>query len=78
MMSLGLMHISQLGGNAINPADVLPRVAALPITKWQFKVSPGHEHLGPKAQDVHPDFNLDTDDKQHPTTGNLFSRLSNP
>jgi len=47
----------------VNPRDVLERVAALPISKWNFKHDTGVEHVGPMAQDFHAAFALGTDDR---------------
>jgi hypothetical protein len=41
----------------------LAKVAAMPVTEWQFKTEPGERHLGPMAQDFHAAFGLGTDDK---------------
>lgn len=44
---------------AIDPADVLRRVVALPITSWRYrKDAPQVRHLGPMAQDFHAAFGL--------------------
>ena len=43
---------------------MLAKVAALPISTWNYKTSPNAEHLGPVAQDFHSAFGLNgTDDK---------------
>jgi hypothetical protein len=47
----------------INPAEVLEKVAALPICRWNFKQDPNVEHVGPMAQDFHAAFGLGADDK---------------
>ncbi|VGO16732.1 hypothetical protein PDESU_05323 [Pontiella desulfatans] len=47
----------------ISPAEVLEKVAALPISRWNFKQDAGAEHVGPMAQDFHAAFGLGTDDK---------------
>ena len=39
------------------------KVAALPITLWNFKTDAGTRHIGPMAQDFHSAFNVGTDDK---------------
>ena len=50
----------------VNPEKVLAKVAALPITEWQYKVDPsGIEHLGPMAQDFHAAFGLNGGDDKH-------------
>ncbi len=48
---------------AIDPAEVLARVVALPITTWRYKKdTPEIRHLGPMAQDFSAAFGLgDTD-----------------
>lgn len=47
----------------VNPADVLARVAALPITRWNYKDDPSSQHIGPVAQDFRAAFGLGSDDK---------------
>jgi hypothetical protein len=47
----------------VSPRDVLERVAALPISRWNFKQDPNSEHVGPMAQDFHAAFGLGADDK---------------
>jgi hypothetical protein len=46
----------------VNAEDVLAKIAALPITQWNFKTEPGVAHLGPMAQDFHAAFNLGQND----------------
>jgi trimeric autotransporter adhesin len=53
---------------AINRGEILKKVAALPITEWQYKVAPGHEHIGPVAQDFHAAFGLNGSDDKHIST----------
>ena len=54
---------------AIKPAEVLAKVAALPITEWKYKVeADGTEHLGPMAQDFHAAFGLNGADDRHIAT----------
>jgi hypothetical protein len=48
---------------AVDAQEVLAKVAALPLTRWNYKASPGEEHIGPVAQDFHAAFGLGTDDK---------------
>ncbi len=43
---------------AVDPQEVLTRLAALPISKWRFKEGPEDEHLGPVAEDFHAAFGL--------------------
>jgi hypothetical protein len=47
----------------INPAEVLDKVAALPITRWNYKDDPSAQHIGPVAQDFRAAFGLGSDDK---------------
>jgi hypothetical protein len=49
--------------SGIDPQAVLEKVAALPISRWNFKQDPAAEHLGPMAQDFHEAFGLGTDNK---------------
>ncbi len=48
---------------AVSPEEVLAKVAALPISRWNFKGEAETPHLGPMAQDFHAAFGLGTDDK---------------
>lgn len=49
---------------AIDPAEVLRRVASLEITTWRYKKDPqGVRHLGPMAQDFKAAFGLGDTDK---------------
>lgn len=51
---------------AISPAEVLSKVAAMPITEWKYKAEPdGTEHIGPMAQDFHAAFGLNGADDKH-------------
>jgi hypothetical protein len=44
---------------AVDPREVLRKVAALPITTWNYKNDDsGNMHLGPVAQDFHQAFGL--------------------
>lgn len=47
----------------ITPAQVLEKVAALPITQWEFKAAPGIRHIGPMAQDLHAAFAVGRDER---------------
>ena len=48
----------------VNPQTVLDKVAALPVTEWNYKTSQNVEHIGPMAQDFHSAFGLNgSDDK---------------
>lgn len=47
----------------VNPLAVLDKVAALPISRWNFKGDAATPHVGPMAQDFHAAFGVGTDDK---------------
>lgn len=47
----------------VNSQEVLAKVVALPISRWNFKTDPRAEHVGPMAQDFREAFGLGTDDK---------------
>ena len=47
----------------VNGCETLAKVAALPITRWNFRGDAQTPHLGPMAQDFHAAFGLGTDDK---------------
>jgi hypothetical protein len=47
----------------VNAREVLEKVAALPITRWNFKADAATEHLGPMAQDFYSAFGVGPDDK---------------
>ena len=49
--------------SSINPLEVLEKVSAMPVTRWEYKDSEGTQHLGPVAQDFHAAFGLGMDDK---------------
>ena len=56
---------------AVNPREVLERVAGLPIQTWSYKDdSAGVRHLGPMAQDFRAAFGLGPDDK-HISVGDV-------
>jgi hypothetical protein len=48
---------------AIEPRDVLEKVVAMPITRWNYKHDAATPHLGPVAQDFYAAFNIGPDDK---------------
>jgi hypothetical protein len=51
---------------AVNPQTVLEKVAALPVSEWNYKTdAAGQKHLGPMAQDFHAAFGLDGADDKH-------------
>ena len=43
--------------------EVLEKVAALPISRWNFKGDAETPHVGPMAQDFHAAFRLGTDER---------------
>jgi hypothetical protein len=47
----------------VSPREVLAKVAALPITEWQYKTQGDARHIGPMAQDFHAAFGTGRDDK---------------
>jgi hypothetical protein len=47
----------------VSPRDVLAKVAALPITEWQYKTQGDARHIGPMAQDFHAAFGTGRDDR---------------
>jgi hypothetical protein len=54
---------------AISAREVLDKLSAIPITEWQYKVSPdGVRHIGPMAQDFHAAFGLNGGDDKHIST----------
>jgi hypothetical protein len=51
------------GFEPVDAPDILAKVAALPISRWNYTNAPGTRHLGPMAQDFHTAFALGSDDK---------------
>jgi len=51
----------------VDPRAVLDKVAALPVSEWNYKADTGSRHLGPMAQDFYAAFGIGPDDK-HITT----------
>ncbi|HEY1787636.1 MAG TPA: tail fiber domain-containing protein, partial [Verrucomicrobiae bacterium] len=50
----------------INPKEVLSKVLAMPVNKWQYKTDAvGINHIGPMAQDFHSAFGLNGTDDKH-------------
>ena len=47
----------------VDTDEVLAKVAAMPITRWNYKADPAAEHIGPVAQDFRAAFGLGSDDK---------------
>ncbi len=54
---------AKTGVHPINPRQILAKVAALPVTAWDYKHDPGRTYIGPMAQDFHAAFGLGADDK---------------
>jgi hypothetical protein len=52
---------------SVNPQEVLNQVAALPLSRWNYKEDKTQQHIGPMAQDFYAAFGLGPDDK-HITT----------
>ena len=51
---------------AVNPREVLAKVASLPVTEWNYKTdSKGVQHIGPMAQDFQAAFGLNGADDKH-------------
>ena len=48
---------------AIDTRAILRKLAALPVTEWQYKGQPDRQYIGPMAQDFHAAFGLGYDDK---------------
>ena len=46
----------------VDPRAVLEKVAALPVSEWNYKTGPGVQHLGPMAQDFKAAFGLGDSD----------------
>ena len=54
-----------------SPVDagmILEKVAALPISRWNFRSHGSSEHIGPMAQDFHAAFGLNGEDDTHIAT----------
>ena len=50
----------------VNAREVLAKVAALPVTEWNYKTdSKTVQHIGPMAQDFQAAFGLDGKDDKH-------------
>ncbi len=47
----------------VSPAQILDKVARLPISEWSYKEDVATRHVGPVAQDFYSIFNIGTDDK---------------
>jgi hypothetical protein len=52
--------------SSIDPQNVLEKVAAMPITRWNYKADASSvAHVGPMAQDFHAAFGLNGTDSTH-------------
>lgn len=47
----------------VEPREVLEKVAALPLSEWNYKQDPTSRHIGPMAQDFHAAFGVGPDDR---------------
>ena len=47
----------------VDPRAVLDKVAALPLSEWNYKTDTASRHLGPMAQDFYAAFHVGPDDK---------------
>jgi hypothetical protein len=47
----------------VNPLEVLEKVVALPLSRWNFIGDAATPHIGPMAQDFHAAFSLGTDER---------------
>jgi hypothetical protein len=47
----------------VNAREILEKVAALPVSRWNYKDDPDTPHIGPMAQDFHAAFATGADDK---------------
>jgi hypothetical protein len=47
----------------VNSREVLAKVAALPLSRWNFRDDKSSEHIGPMAQDFYAAFGVGPDDK---------------
>jgi len=66
----------EAGVCAGRPADeraVLEKVAALPLSTWSYKFSPGERHLGPMAQDFHAAFGGESERTYGPADAHAVS-----
>jgi len=48
---------------AVDTRMILSKVAAMPLTEWEYKVVPHRRYIGPMSQDFHAAFGLGDDDK---------------
>ncbi|HWD18527.1 MAG TPA: tail fiber domain-containing protein [Verrucomicrobiae bacterium] len=61
---------------AVAQQEALQKIAALPITTWEFTNAPGTRHLGPMAQDFKAAFGLGDDDKHISMTDEVGAALA--
>jgi hypothetical protein len=47
----------------LNAREILDKVAALPLSEWNYKADTATRHFGPMAQDFHAAFGIGPDDK---------------
>lgn len=47
----------------VNPREVLEKVTAMPVQRWNYIGEPGTPHIGPVAQDFHAAFAVGVDEK---------------
>jgi hypothetical protein len=47
----------------VSPREILSRLAAMPVTSWQYKHDPSRRYIGPTAQDFMSAFHLGNNDK---------------
>ena len=52
----------------LDPAEILAKVLAMPVTRWNYKTSPATQHIGPVAQDFHAAFGVGVDNRHISTT----------
>ena len=51
----------------VDTREILDKVAAMPVSRWNYKQDAASQHIGPMAQDFYSAFNVGPDDK-HITT----------
>jgi hypothetical protein len=59
----GSDRAAKINFTPVDPQEVLKRVAALPIQRWNYREDLGTPHIGPMAQDFHAAFGVGVDDK---------------
>jgi hypothetical protein len=47
----------------VNPAQILDKVAQLPVSEWSYKEDATTRHIGPMGQDFYATYNIGTDEK---------------